>query len=51
MARFIGELLKEHAQQIWLGQDWRVDVTDEAGLILYVMHVSATNPAATSRWR
>lgn len=47
MARFVGELLKEHAQQIWLDQDWRLDVTDEAGLILYVMHISATNAAAT----
>jgi hypothetical protein len=47
MARFVGQLLQDHAQQIWADEDWRVDVTDESGLILYVMHLSATNTAAT----
>ncbi|MEA1071289.1 DUF6894 family protein [Sphingomonas sp. LY160] len=47
LARFVGEFLKDHAGRIWEDEDWRVDVTDEAGLILYVMHVSATNTAAT----
>lgn len=47
MARFVGELLKEHAEQIWSDQIWRVDVTDEKGLILFVMHISATDTAAT----
>jgi hypothetical protein len=47
VARFVGELLRDHAQQIWADEDWRVDVTDETGLILYVMHVSATDSAAT----
>lgn len=47
MARFVGELLKDHAGKIWADRDWRVDVTDEAGLILYVMHISATETAAT----
>lgn len=47
MARFVGELLREHAEEIWQDQDWRVDVTDERGLILYVMHISATDTAAT----
>jgi hypothetical protein len=28
-----------------------VDVTDETGLILYVMHISATNTAATIKLR
>ncbi|MGZ8284345.1 MAG: DUF6894 family protein [Allosphingosinicella sp.] len=48
MARFVGQLLKDHAQQIWEDQDWRVDVTDEAGLILYVMHIDATDSAAAT---
>lgn len=48
LARFVGELLKEHAQQIWIDEDWRVDVTDESGLILYVMHISASETAATA---
>lgn len=51
MARFVGELLKDHAQKIWQDQDWRVDVTDEAGLILYVMSIFATDSAATMALR
>lgn len=47
MARFVGEMLKDHAQKIWEDQDWRVDVTDEAGLILYVINILATDSAAT----
>ena len=34
VAQFVGELLKDHAGQIWADEDWRVDVTDERGLIL-----------------
>ena len=49
LARFVGELLKEHAQKIWVDEDWRVDVTDETGLILYVMHISASETPATAR--
>ena len=48
LARFVGELLKEHANQIWVDEDWRVDVTDDKGLILYVMHVSASQTPATA---
>lgn len=47
MARFVGELLHDHAAKVWADQDWRVDVTDESGLILYVMHIFATDSAAT----
>lgn len=47
VARFVGELLKNHAQQLWVDEEWRIDVTDDAGLILYVMHVSAMETAAT----
>lgn len=48
MAKFVGQLLKDHAHQIWADKDWRVDVTDEAGLILYVMQIAATDTAATA---
>jgi hypothetical protein len=51
MARFVGELLKDHALKVWEDQDWRVDVTDEKGLILYVMHIGATDTAATMMLR
>jgi len=47
LAKFVGELLKDHADKIWADEEWRVDVTDEEGLILYVMHLSATDSADT----
>ena len=47
VARFVGELLRDHANQIWLDQDWRVDVTDETGLILFIMNVSAVDAPAS----
>ena len=51
LARFVGELLKDHAEQIWVDEDWRVDVMDEDGLILYAMQISATDSAATMFYR
>lgn len=47
VAQFVGQLLKDHALQLWVDEDWRVDVTDASGLILYVMHISASGTAAT----
>ena len=47
VARFVGDLLKDHAAQIWVDEDWRIDATDEKGLILFVMHVYASSTAAT----
>jgi hypothetical protein len=47
VAQFVGELLKDHAAQIWVDEDWRVDATDEKGLILFVMHLFASSTAAT----
>jgi hypothetical protein len=47
MAKFVGELLKDHAALIWEDQEWQVDVTEDAGLILYVLHVSAAETSAT----
>jgi hypothetical protein len=41
VARFVGEMLRDHAGQIWVDEDWRMDVTDEKGLILYVMQIQA----------
>jgi hypothetical protein len=48
MAKFVGELLRDHAELLWSDQDWQIDVTDESGLILYVIHLSAQETAATS---
>jgi len=46
VAAFVGELLKDHAAQIWVDKDWRVDVTDETGLILFVMYLFVTDSSA-----
>ena len=46
VAKFAGELLKGHADRIWVDEDWRVDVTDATGLILFVMHLFVTNAAS-----
>lgn len=48
LARFVGELLKDHAELIWVDEDWQIDVSDEAGLILYVLHICAMNTPATA---
>lgn len=47
MAQFAGELLKDHADLIWKDEDWQIDVSDDAGLILYVLHISAMKTPAT----
>ena len=47
VARFVGEMLRDHANQIWVDEDWHVDVTDSRGLILYVMNVSAFQAPAS----
>ena len=45
-ARQAGEILKEHAGQLWVDEDWQMDVTDEADLILFVIYISAVRSAA-----
>jgi hypothetical protein len=49
LARFVGELLKDHAEVIWVDEDWQIDVSDDDGLILYVMHIAAMKTPATMR--
>jgi uncharacterized protein DUF6894 len=51
LARFVGEMLKDHAGKIWADKDWRVDVTNEDGLILYALNIFATDSAATMHLR
>ena len=46
-AKRIGQLLHHHAGQLWVDEDWQMDVTDEKGLILYVIHVAAMRTPAT----
>ncbi|MDX6806282.1 DUF6894 family protein [Terrihabitans rhizophilus] len=47
-AKRSGDLLREHAEQIWTDENWQVDITDAAGLILFVLHISAHRTSATS---
>jgi hypothetical protein len=46
-AKRIGNLLHDHAGQLWVDQEWQMDVTDQNGLILYVIQISAMRTAAT----
>lgn len=50
-AKRIGDLLRRHAGEIWVDQDWQMDVTDERGLILYAILVSALMSPATAGGR
>jgi hypothetical protein len=50
-ARRVGSLLHEHAGRIWTDEDWRMDVTDEKGLILFVLQVAASKSSATASVR
>lgn len=46
----IGKLLAEDAARFWTGNEWTMDVTDDAGLTLFTLMFMATNsPAARSR--
>ena len=47
-AQRIGKLLSDHASQLWVDEDWQMDVTDARGLILYVIRVDAMRTSATS---
>jgi hypothetical protein len=48
---FVGEMLRDHAAKIWADKDWRVDVTDDAGMILYALSIFATDSPATMHTR
>jgi hypothetical protein len=45
-ARRIGKLLQDHAAKIWADEEWQMDVTDDVGLILFVITISAFKSAA-----
>jgi hypothetical protein len=47
MARFVGELLKDYAELVWVDENWQINATDESGLILYVLQISAMKTPAT----
>jgi len=45
--RYSGCLLRDHADAFWTGEEWRMDVTDERGLILFSLMFVATNAPST----
>jgi hypothetical protein len=49
-AKRVGTLLGEHAGKLWADENWQMDVTDERGLILFVISVQAMKSPATSRF-
>jgi hypothetical protein len=50
-AKRIGLLLHAHAGKLWADEDGQMDVTDDTGLILFVINVIAMSSAATSNPR
>jgi hypothetical protein len=45
-AKRIGLLLHAHAGRLWADEDWQMDVTNDTGLILFVINISAIKSAA-----
>lgn len=47
-AKRIGKLLQQHAGNLWADENWQMDVTDERGLVLFVIFVQALRSPATA---
>ena len=41
-----GELIRDHADAFWREGQWRMDVTDAAGLVLFSLQLSAIEAPA-----
>ena len=39
--RFSGEILREEGGKFWNGTEWKLEVTDESGTVLFTLHFSA----------
>lgn len=44
--RLAGEILKDEAERVVLGEDWRIEVSDDTGLVLFHMAFVITEPSA-----
>jgi hypothetical protein len=44
--RYSGALLEDQAKKLALGEDWRMEVTDSTGLILFVLNFTVLASAA-----
>lgn len=47
--RLAGEILKDDADRIDLGEDWQIEVTDHTGLVLFRMVLHVVEAAALPR--
>lgn len=45
--RLSGEIVREDAKRLALGQDWHMEVTDNAGLVLFRLDFSIMEAPAT----
>ena len=45
---FAGELLRDQGDKFWAGEEWKVEVKDETGLILFTLIFMAVDAAAAS---
>lgn len=45
--RFIGAHLTDDAERFWDGDEWKLEVTDSTGLILFCLTFMAINAAST----
>ena len=49
--RHCGEIFKDDPKRIALGEDWRMEVTDDTGLVLFRLDFSVMETAATMKVR
>lgn len=47
--KFVGHALSDAGEEVFADQDWRLEVTDDRGLILFAVYVSAYDAAAARR--
>jgi hypothetical protein len=50
-ARRVGKLLHDHAGKLWADEDWQMNVTNDAGLILFIINISAMSSPATGGFK
>jgi len=46
-AQLAGQMMKDDSQAFWNGEDWSVQVTDEASMTLFTLHFMSVQAAAT----
>jgi hypothetical protein len=44
--RLAGQMLTDHPAKFWAGQEWTIEVKDDWGLVLFVLHFTATESPA-----